>query len=561
MLHRYASQPSSSRLTSRGWLAVPRAASQDATRHAHPREGSPALSYRSSIDALPRRYPASTALLLGVAAACGFAPLQLWWLAIAAFAGWIALVHRAPTLRQAMWRGWTFGVGHFTINDNWFQHAFTFQDQMPHWLGYAAPLALALYLAVFPALCAGLAWRARRVRIDAGFVLLFGACWILTEWMRSWLFTGYAWDPLAVMWVPVQPVAWLATLVGTYALSGLTVAAAGALLLLRGRRQLVTGVAAFVVLTVAQAFSYRASPPPAAADAPRLVVVQPNVPQDQRGESDQAMMLARLLKLSGMPGAAPRLVMWPEGVIRDFIEDDYPYWVYGNTSPWLTRTRMASVLGPRDMLLTGGTALQFDSKGDVTTASNSVFALDARGRIRGRYDKAHLVPYGEYLPMPWLLKPLGLSRLVPGDMDFAPGPGAETMTVPGFGAIGMQLCYEIIFSGEVVDPAHRPRLIFNPSNDAWFGSWGPPQHLAQARLRAIEEGLPVVRATPNGISAVIGADGTLLGTVAHHVAGAAVVPIPPADAPTLFSRLGNWAALIVGVLLTIAGFALRRRSR
>ena len=497
-------------------------------------------------------------MLLGVAAACGFAPLELWWLAIAAFAGWIALVHAAPTRGQALWRGWAFGVGHFTINDNWFQHAFTFQDQMPHWLGYAAPLALALYLAVFPALCAGLAWRGRA----AGFVLLFGACWILTEWMRSWLFTGYAWDPLAVMWVPVQPVAWLATLVGTYALSGLTVAAAGGLLLLpAGRKQIGIGVVAFAILTAAELLSYRSGSALAAADAPKLVVVQPNVPQDQRGESDQAMMLARLLRLSGTPGAAPRLVMWPEGVIRDFIEDDYPYWVYGNTSPWLTRTRMASVLGPRDMLLTGGTALQFDGKGDVTTASNSVFALDARGRIRGRYDKAHLVPYGEYLPMPWLLKPLGLSRLVPGDMDFAPGPGPQTMTVPGFGAIGMQVCYEIIFSGQVIDPAKRPRLIFNPSNDAWFGNWGSPQFLAQARLRAIEEGLPVIRDTPTGISAVVAADGAVMATVPRDVSGAIIVPIPPAYAATLFSRLGNWAALLVGTLLTLVAFALRRRSR
>ncbi len=521
----------------------------------------PPLPDRSFVDALPRRYPASAALLLGAAAACGFAPLQLWWLTLACFAGWIALVHAAPTMRQALWRGWAFGVGHFTINDNWFQHAFTFQDQMPHWLGYAAPIALALYLAVFPAIAAGLAWRVRGGRVDAGFVLLFGAAWILTEWMRSWLFTGYAWDPLAVMWVPVQPVAWLATLVGTYALSGLTVAAAGALLLMHGKARAIPVMVIAMIATGAPLLSYRTPTAPPTADAPRLVVVQPNVPQDQRGESDQAMMLARLLRLSGVPGGAPRLVMWPEGVIRDFIEDDYPFWVYGNTSPWLTRTRMASVLGPRDVLLTGGTALQFDAKGDVTTASNSVFALDARGRIRGRYDKAHLVPYGEYLPLPWLLKPLGLSRLVPGDMDFAPGPGPRTMSVPGFGAIGMQLCYEIIFSGQTVDPAHRPRLIFNPSNDAWFGTWGPPQHLAQARLRAIEEGLPVVRATPNGISAVIGADGALLGTVAHHVGGAVVVPIPPAHAPTPFARLGNWAALLVGAMLCIVAFALRRRSR
>lgn len=509
------------------------------------------------------RYPALASLLLGVVVACGFAPLQGWWLAIPALATWMALVHAAPTQRQGAWRGYAFGVGHFTINDNWFQHAFTFQDRMPHALGYIAPFLLALYLAVFTTLAAWLAWRARRPALDAGWVLLFGAAWILSEWLRSWLFTGYAWDPLAVMWVPVQPIAWLAALVGTYALSGLTVALAGALLLLRGRTRIVALVLAGASIAAAQALSYRAVPAVEAAEAPRLVVVQPNVPQDQRGESDQAMMLARLSALSRSRGggSGPRLVLWPEGVIRDFIEDDYPYWVYGATSPYVTRARMAAVLGPRDRLMTGGTALQFDSRGDVTTASNSVFVLDPAARLRGRYDKAHLVPYGEYLPMPWLLKPLGLSRLVPGDMDFAPGPGARTLPVPGFGAIGVQLCYEIIFSGEVVDRAHRPRLIFNPSNDAWFGTWGPPQHLAQARLRAIEEGLPVVRATPNGISAVIAADGTLLGTVPHRQAGAIDVAMPPPFEPTPFSRLGNWAALIVGLLLLAAGVAMRALRR
>jgi apolipoprotein N-acyltransferase len=509
------------------------------------------------------RRPALVALLLGVAAACGFAPLELWWLTLAALAGWLALVHAAPTLRQALWRGYAFGVGHFTINDNWFQHAFTFQDKMPHALGYLAPFALALYLAVFPAAAAGLAWRLRRgTTPDLGWVLLAGACWIVTEWIRSWLFTGYAWDPLAVMWVPVQPVAWLASLVGTYALSGLTVALAG-LLLLVPRRTLPLGGVALVVAALlgAQALSYRSQPPAATPNAPRVVVVQPNVPQDQRGESDQAMMLARLIRLSGRPGTAPRLVLWPEGVIRDFIEDDYPYWVYGDTSPYATRARMTAMLGPRDMLMTGGTALQFDARGEVSGATNSVFVLDPARRIRARYDKAHLVPYGEYLPMPWLLKPLGLARLVPGDLDFAPGPGPRTLAVPGFGAIGVQLCYEIIFSGEVVDRAHRPRLLFNPSNDAWFGRWGPPQHLAQARLRAIEEGLPVVRATPNGISAVIAADGALLGTVAHHAAGAVDVALPPARAATPFARLGNVAALLVGAAMIAAALVLRARRR
>jgi predicted amidohydrolase len=107
------------------------------------------------------------------------------------------------------------------------------------------------------------------------------------------------------------------------------------------------------------------------------------------------------------------------------------------------------------------------------------------------------VPYGEYLPMRPILSLIGLQRLVPGDFDFDPGPGPRAMAFPGFGAVGMQICYEIIFSGQVIDEQHRPAVLFNPSNDSWYGSWGPPEHLAQARMRAIEEGLPILRAIPD----------------------------------------------------------------
>jgi apolipoprotein N-acyltransferase len=205
--------------------------------------------------------------------------------------------------------------------------------------------------------------------------------------------------------------------------------------------------------------------------------------------------------------------------------------------------------------------LRFDDTGEVVGASNSLTVLDARGRTVARYDKAHLVPYGEYLPMPWLLRPLGLARLVPGDLDFAPGPGPRSVDLPGIGPVGFQTCYEIIFSGQVIDPVRRPRLLLNPSNDAWFGRWGPPQHLAQARMRAIEEGVPIVRSTPTGISAVIAADGALLASVPHLRAGNITLPMPEALPPTLFSRIGNAMALIVAVLLVLGAVAIRRRAR
>jgi apolipoprotein N-acyltransferase len=155
-----------------------------------------------------------------------------------------------------------------------------------------------------------------------------------------------------------------------------------------------------------------------------------------------------------------------------------------------------------------------------------------------------------------------LSRLAPGEVDFQPGPGPRTVALSDWGKVGFQLCYEIIFSGEVVDRRNRPDFIFNPSNDAWFGAWGPPQHLAQARLRAAEEGLPVIRSTPTGISALIDARGRVVKSLPWRTAGYfdAALP-PPASHPTLFARLGNLIPLLIGFALVIAAIALGRSGR
>jgi apolipoprotein N-acyltransferase len=221
------------------------------------------------------------------------------------------------------------------------------------------------------------------------------------------------------------------------------------------------------------------------------------------------------------------------------------------------------VLGPADLLLTGGLAVESRDGVHVDRAFNSVFAIAPGGKVIGRYDKAHLVPYGEYLPMRPLLSYIGLSRLAPGDLDFTRGPGPRTIDVGGeWGKVGFDLCYEIIFSGHVVDELNRPQFIFNPSNDAWFGRWGPPQHLAQARLRAAEEGLPVLRATPTGISAVIDARGNIVKELPWRTAGSIDAVLPPsADSPTPFARWGNAIPLLLALLLIAGGIVLGRKRR
>jgi apolipoprotein N-acyltransferase len=170
------------------------------------------------------------------------------------------------------------------------------------------------------------------------------------------------------------------------------------------------------------------------------------------------------------------------------------------------------------------------------------------------------VPFGEYVPMRPLLTALGVARFVPGNIEFWPGPGRQTIDLGRFGKAGMLICYEVIFPGEVTDRAHRPDYLFNPSNDGWYGAWGPPQHLAQARMRALEEGLPMLRSTTTGISAVIDADGRVLQSVPMHAAGVLLGRIPAAHPPTLFARYGNLVSLGWALaLLVLSLVALRAR--
>jgi apolipoprotein N-acyltransferase len=247
------------------------------------------------------------------------------------------------------------------------------------------------------------------------------------------------------------------------------------------------------------------------------------------------------------------LLLWPEGSTERFLELEPD-----------ARMELASLLGPHELLLLSGESLEPGEQDAPDIYHNSVFELDATGALRWRYDKAHLVPFGEYLPARGVLGRIGLSRLLPGDGDFIPGPGPRTFPLRGFGpdgapaTVGLQLCYEIIFSGRVVDEANRPSFVFNPSDDAWFGAWGPPQHLAQAQLRAIEEGLPIIRATPNGISAVISPTGRLLQTIGRHRAGVIDATIPQRLPPTLFSKLGLWTCVVFGAALGGLGLTLSR---
>ncbi|MBY4637630.1 apolipoprotein N-acyltransferase [Sphingopyxis sp. XHP0097] len=578
------------------------------------------------------RWPSAIALILGAVSATGFAPLGLWPLTLAALAGWMAIVARAASGWRALGAGWAFGVGHFLIGLNWIATAFTYQAAMPAWLGWIAVLLLALYLAVYPALAAWGAWAVQRFVAPAkgggryaipdtagvgmalsssgkpsvapafagatlSYILAFAGLWTLTEWLRSWVFTGFAWNPLIAaspgLARSVVPSVDLLTIVGSYGASALLILAAGFFVPIvhetlfaseeeretkrqakldedmRGAplqslgwpplRNVMLGLLYVGILYGLAQFA-RGSAAVRNGGVP-VTLVQPNIGQADKWEGDKAdANFAKLARLTAPESDTPRLVLWPEAAIPDYLEWGYPA-VYYDRSPLEARARLVQLMNPGDVMLLGALKLELDKSGDVVGARNAVMTVHADGTLGPRYDKAHLVPYGEYLPMRPLLSAIGLSRLVPGDIDFWPGPGPRTFDLARFGQVGLQICYEIIFSGQVVDRANRPDFIFNPSNDAWFGAWGPPQHLAQARLRAIEEGLPVVRSTPTGISAIIDADGRIVDSIPMHRAGRIDAMLPPPHAPTLFARYGNALPVGFALLLLALAIAIRRRGR
>jgi apolipoprotein N-acyltransferase len=498
------------------------------------------------------------AFIAGALSAFAFEPTGLWPLLPVAFGVLCELIDRSRKFSHSLLIGWAFGLGQFVIGLNWIATAFTYQAAMPAWLGWIAVVLLSLYLAIYPAMATGLAWRFGRDNRIALLLVLAGA-WAVTEWLRGTMFTGFPWNPAAAVLVPT-PLLLLAPLLGTYALSGLVVLLGGAVWLEYHRRWLPL-VAIFGVTAVMLVLPSSAVPQDPLA-VRNVRIVQPNIGQQDKwrpGFDDEAAR--RLAVLSGPPAADARLLLWPEAAITDPVEDARTD--EHQAMAQFQRTRASSLLGPNDTLLTGGISIEAHDGIHVDGAANSIYALAPGGRIIGRYDKAHLVPYGEYLPMRPILSAIGVSRLAPGDIDFTPGPGPRTIDLGlQWGKVGLQLCYEIIFSGHVVDERNRPAFIFNPSNDAWFGRWGPPQHLAQAQLRAAEEGLPVLRATPTGISAVIDGRGHIVKSLPWRTAGVidAVLP-PPANSATPFARLGNVIPLLLGFGFIAAGIAVDRKRR
>ncbi|MBB5688856.1 apolipoprotein N-acyltransferase [Roseomonas alkaliterrae] len=488
-----------------------------------------------------------TAAGLGALAALALPPVHAVPVLLLAVPGLLAMVGAAPGWKRAFWIGFAWGWGHFAAGLYWITHAILTEVERFWWLVPIAVPALALPLAVFAAGPAALAWKARE-----GWprVLVFAGAWVGFELLRGVVLTGFPWNLMGTVWafgaLPVQAAAWI----GVHGLSLATVLVAASPML--GRRAMLgAGAALAGFAAFGAARLWPAEPPPQPVG---LLIVQGNIAQELKWREDQRAAIlhryvegtreAALAALRELPEGHRLVVIWPESAVPFLLADDPA-----------VRSLVAGALPQGAMLLAGTVRAEFGPDGRARRVFNSLVALDAAGEVRGVADKVHLVPFGEYMPLSGLV-PI---RLVPGGMDFTPGTELQPIradTLPPFGAL---ICYEVIFPAKVVPP-ERPAWLVNVTNDAWFGiSAGPWQHLAAARLRAVEEGLPLARAAQTGISAVFDARGRLVSRTGLGETAVLLAPLPAAREATAFAHLGLWIpGTLCGVIFALGWWRRRR---
>ena len=499
-----------------------------------------------------RRY--GLAFGLGALLAGALPPFDLTPLIFVAFPGLLWLDEGSAGPWASARLGYVFGSGFFVAGLYWIAGAL-FVDIARFW--WALPLAvigLPALLALFPAAALGLTSLGTiRLRLPAGArICLFAVAWSAAEWARGHFLTGLPWNLVGYAWsggfpgslAMLQSVAW----VGIYGLSFVTVVAAALPALLgipslvplpQARRAAPALGAAFLILAPAAVGAIRLQLMPPGSTATWLRLVQPSIPETMKWDPAAAEAnFHRLVELSGAPAEHPlAAVLWPEGAASFLLERDDAH-----------RAAIASV-APRDGYVITGALRANPPPARPTQIWNSIEAIDAAGTIRARYDKAHLVPFGEYVPFSGVLP---IKKITPGSIDLSAGPGPQTITLPGLPAFSPIVCYEAIFPGAVVDAEARPAWIFNVTNDAWYGrSSGPYQHFAIARTRAIEEGLPLVRVANNGISGVIDPAGRVVARTGLDSVGYADVALPAAASPSLYATAGDWifaAMLMLGMV-------------
>ncbi len=477
-----------------------------------------------------------------------------------------------PALRSAAGAGWWWGLGYFVAGLWWMGSAFLVEPDKFAWALPFGVLGLPAVAALYPALGFALA---RAVWLPGGgrvLSLAFGLG--LSEWLRATLLTGFPWNEFGMAFGGSLVLGQAASLVGLHGLTLLAVAvfAAPATLVEDGffgerrRGRVAAGLAALTLLALATfGFLRLGAPEPGTVAGVKIRIMQPNLTEDAAFTyANKDAILRRYLALSdratsaGTSGLADVThLIWPESAFP-FILSREPD----------ALNAIAAALPAGTVLVTGAARLEGRPGSPSAPARyfNAIQVVGRGGAVLDTYDKVHLVPFGEYLPFDDLLRRLGIQHFVHIPGGFSPGTRHHLLDVPGLPPVAPAICYEAIFPGEILPDAadaRRAGLLVNVTNDSWFGrTAGPYQHLAQARLRTIETGLPMVRAAATGISAIIDPYGRELVRSALGVEDVIDGPLPSRIAPTVFAVHGRWlVATLFGALGTTILIASRVARR
>lgn len=511
------------------------------------------------------------AFAAGALSALAMAPFNLWpvmfitmpvvvWLIDGAAAGRLGAVAAAAAT------GWWFGFGYFLAGLYWIGNAFLVDADIFGWLLPFAvtglPAALACFMAAGFALARFL-WTPGASRILSLAIALTAA-----EWLRGHLFTGFPWNALGHALTTPAVLAQSASLVGLWGLTFIAVAVFASPAVLADddattKRRWLPSALALVVLLVMAGFGAQRMlrEETSFADGVKLRIMQPNLQQDVKfNYGAKAEVMRKYLSLSDRDaGAQARgvrdasILIWPESAFPFFLAREPD-----------ALAQIAELLPPGTILITGAVRPPPAAPPGATTlrAYNSVYAIDHDGTIIATYDKVHLVPFGEYLPFQAALERLGLMQLTKVEGGFIAGDRRRSIALPRAPRVLPLICYEVIFPGAAVPREDRPGWIVNLTNDGWFGvSTGPYQHLQQARLRAIEEGLPIVRAANTGISAVIDPLGRITAQLPLGTEGVLDAGLPQALPPTPYARIGDLPLAAIMAICAIFVFRRRRTAR
>ena len=484
--------------------------------------------------------------LLGAAVATGQAPWGLWPVSLIALSVIFWRMTAARTATGCGWRALSAGTGYFALAMSWIVEPFFVQPEIYGWM---APFAL-----FFMALGGGMFWAvpgwvAGRIAKDgSGIVVAFAAGMVLSDWLRGWIFTGLPWALLGHVWIDT-PVAQAAAYVGAIGLTALTVTAAALPVVFRNSRAAVlsslwpgTALSALLVATV-WAGGLKRLDTPVTETGVTLRLVQPNAEQALKWDPEWAQIFwQRLLEESAAPanGPAPDAVIWPETAVS------FPLNVAGEALTVLSEAA-------------GATVLMGIQRDEDARYYNSFIEVAPGGEVRQIYDKFHLVPFGEYIPWDDQMAKIGI-RAFAAQLGFgySAGPGPAVMQSEGLPPFQPLICYEAIFP-QHLRSVEGAEWLLQATNDAWFGTLsGPYQHLAQARLRAIESGTPLMRAANTGITASIDPLGRITASLPLGVVGHIDAPLPAALPRTVWMKFGPWPVDIAAILSFLV-IGLRRR--